>query len=203
MPKSKSLSIIPDERIIGKIYLIRGEKVMFDRDLATLYGVEVRALNQAVKRNKKRFPEDFMFQLNKQEANIFLRSQIVTLEKNENLKSQNVISKKSSRSQFVILNRGQNIKYFPYVFTEPGIAMLSSVLNSERAIRVNIQIMRTFIGMRKMLASNKELREKIEKMERKYDDNFKIVFKVIAKFLKTDPANRSGEIKIIGFGNKK
>ena len=187
--KNKSLSIIPDERIVGKIYFIRGEKVLFDRDLANLYGVEVRTLNQAVKRNKKRFPSDFMFQLNKIEAGTFLRFHLGTSRKEE-----------YPRSQSVILKRGKNIKYFPYVFTEQGVAMLSSILNSDRAIQVNIQIMRTFTKMRRLLASNKDLQDKIEKIERKYDNNFKIVFKVIAKLMKTDP--KGNELKITGFGDK-
>lgn len=192
MSKVKSLAIIPDERIVGKIYFIRGQKVIFDRDLAVLYDVETRMLNQAVKRNVKRFPEDFMFQLNKQEADIFLRSQIVTSSEGD-----------ASRSQIVILKKGSNIKYFPYVFTEQGVAMLSSVLKSDRAIQVNIQIMRTFTKLREMLSTHKDLRNKIEKMEGKYDEQFKIVFKVLANFMKTDPKNRSGEIKIIGFTDRK
>jgi len=152
---------------------------MFDTDLAELYGVETRVLNQAVKRNRKRFPEDFMFMLNKQEMNIWmnssLRSQIVILKNNNNLRSQIVTSK-----------RGKHLKYAPYVFTEQGVAMLSSVLNSERAIQVNIQIMRTFTKIREMLVGNKELREKIEAMEKKYDKQFKIVFEAIKKLLDKD-----------------
>ena len=166
----KSIIVIPDERIIGKIFYIRGKKVMFDRDLADLYGVETKVLNQAVKRNKKRFPEDFMFRLEKREADIFLRSQIVTLE------------------------MGKYSKYLPYVFTEQGVSMLSSVLKSERAIQVNIQIMRTFTRMRELLLTHKELREKIEKMERKYDGQFKVVFNVIKRLIKTDPEEKMGKI---------
>jgi phage regulator Rha-like protein len=181
-PEPKTLAIIPDERIIGKIYFIRGEKVMFDYDLAVLYEVKTKELNKAVKRNIKRFPDDFMFKLNKEETNIFSRFQIGTLKKDK---------------------RGQNIKYLPYVFTEPGVAMLSAVLKSERAIDVSVQIVRVFIKMRKLLLTNKELREKIEKMEGKYDEQFKVVFKVLANFMKTDPKNRSGELKIIGFTDRK
>ena len=151
----------PIERIESRIYLIRGKKVMFDRDLAELYGVETKNLNKAVKRNKERFPVDFMFQLNNQEIRAWsLRFQFGT-----------------SNS-----NRGGR-RYPPYVFTEQGVAMLSSVLNSERAIQVNIQIMRTFTKLREMLATNKELREKIEKLERKYDQRFQAVFNVIKKLL--------------------
>lgn len=148
---------------------------MFDRDLAELYGVSVKRLNEQVKRNKRRFPSDFNFQLNKKEIVIWeayiLRSQIVA---------------SRSRSQFATLKKGQNIKYAPYVFTEQGVAMLSSVLNSERAIQVNIQIMRTFTKIREMLASNKELREKIEAMEKKYDKQFKVVFEAIKRLLDKD-----------------
>ena len=118
---------VPVERITSKIYLIRGMKVMLDRDLAELYGVETKVLKQAVRRNIKRFPEDFMFELTKSEE-------------------------KSLRSQIVTLKRGQHAKYLPFAFTEQGVAMLSSVLNSERAIEVNIQIMRAFTQLRQMLA---------------------------------------------------
>ncbi|MEF3691465.1 MAG: ORF6N domain-containing protein [Candidatus Moraniibacteriota bacterium] len=155
----KNKIAIPGEVIENKIFLIRGKKVMLDRDLAVLYGVETRVLNQAVRRNIDRFPEDFMFQLTKIEMENF------------------------SRSQNVILKRGQNIKYNPYVFTEQGVAMLSSVLRSKRAIQVNIQIMRTFTKIREMIISNKELRLKIEALERKYDNKFQIVFDAIRGLL--------------------
>jgi len=137
---------------------------MFDRDLAELYGVETKVLNRAVRRNKDRFPEDFMFKLNPKEIAIW-----------------------ESRFQIGTLKRGHNIKYAPMVFTEQGIAMLSSVLNSKKAIQVNIQIMRTFTKLREMLASNKELREKIEKLERKYDQQFQAVFAAIKKLLAPEP----------------
>jgi phage regulator Rha-like protein len=167
----QSTEVIPQQIIEGKILIIRGKKVMLDRDLAALYAVETRTLNQAVRRNIKRFPEDFMFQLSQEEA--------VEL----------------SRSQIVILKRGQNIKYLPYAFTENGVAMLSSVLNSERAISVNIQIMRTFTKLRELLATHKELKQKIEGMEKKYDHQFKIVFDAIKRLI--EPANKHG--KRIGF----
>lgn len=127
---------------------------MLDSDLAFLYQAETKHLKRAVKRNMGRFPVDFMFTLNKLEA--------------DNL-----------RYQIGTLSWGKHKKYLPYVFTEQGVAMLSSVLKSERAIQVNIQIMRTFTKIREMLASNKELREKIEKLEKKYDKNFAIVFDAI------------------------
>lgn len=180
----KSIAIIPDERIIGKIYYIRGEKVIFDRDLALLYGVETRTLNQAVRRNIKRFPEDFMFKLNKEELSNW-KSQIVISNEAESLRSQSVISKRGG------------LRYKPYVFTEQGVAMLSSVLNSDSAIQVNVQIMRTFTRMRKLLSTHKELRDKIEKMEKKNESNFKVIFKIINKLMMTDLKDK--ELKIIGF----
>lgn len=151
---------------------------MFDRDLAILYGVTTGNLNKAVKRNIKRFPDDFMFQLNKKEAGIFLRFQDGSLKKDK---------------------RGQHIKYLPYVFTEQGVAMLSSVLKSQRAIEVSIQIVRVFIRMRKLLATHKDLQNKIEKMEKENKENFEIIFKVLAKLMKSDPKDKNQEMKIIGF----
>jgi len=152
-------NIIPQEVIETKIIFIRGKKVMLDRDLAYLYGVETRALNQAVRRNIARFPEDFMFQLTSDEMKIW--------------KSQIVISNKEK----------MGLRRRPYAFTENGVAMLSSVLNSERAIKVNIQIMRTFTKLREMLMTHKDLKEKIEAMEKKYDYQFKIVFEAIKELL--------------------
>jgi hypothetical protein len=181
--ESKQLIIIPDERIINKIYLIRGKKVMFDNDLAELYNVKTKVLNQAVKRNMKRFPDDFMFKLTKDEMEIW-KSQIVI--SNEALRSQIVTSKKGGR------------RYRTYAFTEQGVSMLSVILNSDRAINVSIQIMRTFVKLREILLTHKELRDKIEAMERKYrkhDDNFKIVFKAIARLMKDDTVLK----KRIGF----
>ena len=196
--KMKEITNIPLEIIQGKIYFLRGEKVMFDRDLAELYGVETKVLNQAVKRNKERFPEDFMFQLSAKEAEIFSRSQIVTLNKSSNLKSQIVTS--SSRFQVGILKRGENIKYLPYAFTEQGVAMLSSVLNGKRAIQVNIQIIRTFTMLRKMLATHKELKEKIESMEKKYDKRFRAIFETLKLLIKEE--KESEPKRQIGFCEK-
>ncbi|MFA5926125.1 MAG: ORF6N domain-containing protein [Parcubacteria group bacterium] len=181
--------IVPSEIIENRIFMIRGKKVMFDRDLARLYGVKTFVLNQAVKRNKKRFPIDFMFQLNKEEAEVW-RSQIVTSNSGDSLRSQNVILEKG---------RGHYSKYLPYVFTEQGVAMLSSVLRSERAIRVNIQIMRTFTKIREMIISNKALREKIEAMEGKYDRKFKVIFVAIRRLMEKDEIE---PIKITGFRDK-
>jgi phage regulator Rha-like protein len=181
----QSLSLIPHERIENRIFLIRGKKVMFDSDLAALYGVQTKVLNQAVKRNKKRFPdEDFMFQLTEKEAENFKRVML-----------QSAISKKEEaglRSQIVTLKTGsgKHRKYLPFAFTESGVAMLSSVLNSERAIQVNIKIIKTFTRLRELVASNKELREKLEEMERGvekrlgvHDAQLKAIFEAIQKLL--------------------
>ncbi|HLC64401.1 MAG TPA: ORF6N domain-containing protein [Patescibacteria group bacterium] len=172
MPSKKE--IVPIERIMNRIFYIRKKKVMFDRDLAELYEVETKALNQSVKRNRERFPEDFMFQLTKREFENWV-SQIVTSNEDE----------KSLRSQFVTSKKGGR-RYIPYVFTEQGVAMLSSVLKSQRAIQANIAIMRTFTKLREILLTNKELREKIEKMEKKYDEKFRTVFEVIKKLIKEE-----------------
>jgi len=163
--------LIPIEIIERKIYLIRGHKVMLDRVLAELYEVETRVLNQAVKRNLNRFPEDFMFQLTQAEMG--------------NWKSQIVISNKDK----------MGLRKAPYAFTENGVAMLSSVLSSERAVEVNIQIMRTFTRMREMLFTHKDLQRKIEDMEKKYDTQFKVVFDAIRQLMKPDEPKK----KPIGF----
>ncbi|MCK5180446.1 MAG: ORF6N domain-containing protein [Candidatus Omnitrophica bacterium] len=149
--------MIPDEIVQDKIYLIRDKKVMLDRDLAQLYNVETKVLKQAVRRNIDRFPEDFMFELSNEEFTI-LRSQIVT-------------SSWGGR------------RYNPYAFTEQGVAMLSSILRSKRAIEVNIAIMRTFVKLRQILATNDLLRHKIESIERKYDEQFQQVFAVLKNML--------------------
>jgi ATP-dependent Clp protease ATP-binding subunit ClpA len=146
---------VSTQRISGSIHIARGQKVMVDRDLAELYGVSVKALNQAVRRNPDRFPEDFMFQLTWEEAGR-LRSQTVTL---------NGKSASASRSRIVTLKRGANMKYLPLVFTEQGVAMLSSVLRSARAVVVNIEIMRAFVRLREALATNTELAKRIDQLE--------------------------------------
>ena len=165
--------VIPAERIENCIYLLRGQKIMLSMDLAEIYGVETRTFNQAVKRNIKRFPEDFMFQITWEEAQN-LRSPFVT-------SSSETAS--ASRSHFVTLKRGRNIKYRPYAFTEQGVAMLSSVLNSKRAIQVNIEIMRAFVRLRQMLASNVDLARKLAKLEKKYDAQFRVVFDAIRELM--------------------
>ena len=172
---------------------------MLDRDLAELYEVETRILNQAVRRNIERFPEDFMFQLTEEEweAVSCLRSQNATSKGRSPLRFQNGISKQENdplRSQIVISKRGGR-RYLPYVFTEQGVAMLSSVLNSDRAIQVNIQIMRAFTKLRELMISHKDLARKIEDLERKFtgklrkhDRQFVLVFKTIKKLLEKSEA---------------
>lgn len=162
---------IPHENIERSIFLIRGKRVMLDRDLAVLYGVETKVLNQAVRRNPGRFPEDFMF--------------VLTLSEAQSLRSQTVTSN---------VGRG-GIRYRPIAFTEQGIAMLSSVLNSERAILVNIQIIRTFTKLRDMIAHHAELQDKLEALEMRYDEQFKIVFDAIRRLL----AEEDGPKTEIGF----
>jgi hypothetical protein len=184
MPENRSL--IPAERIERSILLIRGQKVMLDKDLASLYGVATRILNQAVKRNLERFPEDFMFQLLWEEVE-FLRSQSVIL---------NTIDLEESRSQTVILKRGKNVKYKPYAFTEQGVAMLSSVLRSRRAVAVNVEIMRAFVRLRRMLESHAKLARKLDQLEKKYDSQFKIVFDVIRQLMEPTPVKPK---RVIGF----
>jgi hypothetical protein len=163
---SKASEDLAMERLALMVHLIRGEKVMLDSDLASLYGVQTKALNQAVQRNVDRFPQDFMFQLSSDE--------------NESL-----------RSQFVTLKRGKHRKYLPYAFTEQGVAMLSSVLRSQRAVEVNIAIMRTFVQLRRLMDSNALLAEKIEQLEKKYadhDQQFQIVFDAIKKLISSPTA---------------
>jgi hypothetical protein len=155
-------ALVPEEVIVRKILFVRGEKVLLDRDLAELYGVETRVLKQAVRRNRKRFPKDFMFELTKQEFEDW-------------------------RSQFVISNSDKmGLRYRPMAFTEQGVAMLSSVLNSDRAIEVNIAIMRAFVQLRKMIASNKDLAQKIKELEKrleKHDEDIKLIFEAIRELM--------------------
>ena len=154
--------LAPTEVIANKIFMIRGQKVMLDRDLAKLYGVKTIRLREQVKRNIKRFPEDFMVQLTDKELDFVV-------------------------SHFAIPSKKYFGGYLPYAFTEQGVSMLSSVLNSDRAIAVNIQIMRTFAQMRQMMLSYKDLKEKIEKMESKYDKQFRIVFTALKQLLEPSP----------------
>jgi len=154
----KKDSLLPDELIINKIILLRDQKVLIDRDLAELYGVETRTLNQAAKRNLKRFPDDFMFQMTKEEFEFW-------------------------KSQIVISNSDRmGLRKPPFVFTEQGVAMLSSVLNSDRAILVNIQIMRVFTKMRALLYSHKEILRKLDSIEKKdieQDEKILLIFEYL------------------------
>ena len=171
---AKRTSFVPIEAIDSKILFIRGQKVLLSNHLAELYEVEPRALIQAVKRNRKRFPKDFMFQLTRDEF-ADLKSQIVT-------------------SSWGGLRRAT-----PYAFTEQGVAMLSSVLRSHRAIQVNIEIMRTFVRLRQMLATNADLARKLAALEKKYDAQFKVVFDAIRELM-MPPSKRKG--RAIGFAAK-
>jgi hypothetical protein len=189
-------SLIPAERIERRILLLRGQKVMLDFQLAELYEVETRALNQAVKRNIERFPEDFMFQLNWDESAQVLRSQFVTLEGKNTAKAKQ--KRGNPRSQFVTLESGKNLKYLPYAFTEQGVAMLSSVLRSPRAVQVNIAIMRAFVQLRQMLASNKELSRRLDELEGKYDEQFKVVFEAIRELMEPETEEETAR-REIGF----
>jgi hypothetical protein len=167
-----SIPTFPAERIERAILLIRGQKVMLDRDLASLYGVDTKVLNRAVRRHSRRFPSDFMFQL--------------TVAEFENL-----------RCQFGTSNQWGGRRYRPCAFTEQGVAMLSSVLNSDRAVAVNIAVMRTFVRLRTLLASHAELACKLEQMEAKYDEQFRVVFDAIRQLTEppAGPPRRQ-----IGFG---
>ena len=156
--------------LVSRIRTIRGHKVLLASDLAELYGVETRALVQAVKRNLDRFPGDFAFQLTEQELTV-LRSQIV------------ILDEVTSRRQ----GRGKYAKYVPYAFTEQGVAMLSSVLKSKQAVRVNVEIMRAFVRLRDLIGHNRELARRLDDLESRYDQQFKIVFDAIRELM-TPPA---------------
>ena len=170
-------SLIPAERIEKAILLIRGQKVMLDRDLAALYRVTTKALVQAVKRNLAHFPADFMFQLSREELEDW-RSQIVT---------SNPAAKMGLRRR-------------PYAFTEHGVAMLSSVLRSERAVTVSVEIVRVFVRLRQLLATHIELARKLDELEKRYDAQFKLVFEAIRQLMAPPPSPRKGKI---GFGREK
>ena len=176
-----SNAAIPPERIERRILLIRGQKVMLDSDLAELYEVETKALNRAVRRNIERFPRDFMFELTAGEF--------------ESLRCH--FGTSNLRSQIVTSNRRGGRRYLPLAFTEQGVAMLSSVLRSERAVQVNIAIMRAFVKLREMLASNRDLARRLEEMEQKYDAQFRVVFDAIRELM-TPPAKPR---RRIGFGS--
>jgi hypothetical protein len=183
MPRKKTSSsqlqvVAQFETVERKIHLIRGQKVMLDSDLAELYEVETRVLNQAVRRNLSRFPEDFMFQLTEAEA--------------QNLRSHIVTSNRKHGGR----------RYLPYVFTEQGVAMLSSVLRSERAVQVNIAIMRAFVKLRELMNTHAELAQKIEAMERQYgahDKQIGLIFELIKRLLQPPDSGPLPPRKPIGF----
>ena len=173
-------TVFLDHPIEQRILMLRGQKVMLDSDLAVLYGVTTKRLNEQVKRNLHRFPEDFMFQLDAEETEA-LRSQIATLK---------------------TAGRGQHRKYFPYAFTEHGAVMLASVLNSPVAIDASIQVVRAFVKLRSILAAHKELAKKLESLEKGTEAKFKVVFDLIAKYLKPKPTD-SNKRNQIGFSTDK
>lgn len=177
------LQVVTNEFLEQKILLIRGQKVMLDFELAKLYGVQTSQLNQQVKRNLSRFPEDFMFQLSKDEFEDLMSQFAISNVDQYSLISQIVISKADE-------GRGGRRK-LPYAFTEQGVAMLSSVLRSDRAVKVNIAIMRTFVKLRRMLASHAELSKKLEELENKYDKKFAIVFDAIRQMMVEDDQNEN------------
>ena len=166
---------IKPESVAQLVYFVRGERVMLDADLAGLYGVETGSLNRAVKRNPGRFPEDFMFQLTEAEW--------------ENLKCQSGISSAGHGGR----------RALPHAFTEQGVAMLSSVLHSPRAVEANVAIMRTFVQLRRLMDSNRELARKIETLERKYDEQFAVVFNAIKQLIADDKAGKAQPKRRIGF----
>ncbi len=169
--RSRMTAIVSSQRVMQAILLVRGEKVILDADLAKLYGVETKVLLQAVKRNLERFPQDFMFQLSEEEFKIL-------------------------RSQFVTSSQWGGRRYLPFAFTEQGVAMLSSVLRSRRAVLVNIEIMRAFVRVRQMLASHAALARKLDALEKKYDAQFRVVFDAIRELMAPPQPNRK---RAIGF----
>jgi hypothetical protein len=177
MPSNTLRRTPKPENLASLIYLLRGEKVLLSEHLAELYAVPVKVLNQAVKRNIDRFPDDFMFQLTRDEADAILRL----------------------RSQTVTLKRGEHVKYLPYAFTEQGVAMLSSVLRSARAAEVNIAIMRTFVQLRRLMDSNRDLARRIEAMEKRYDEQFASVFDAIKRLIAEDEGRKTRPKRSIGF----
>ena len=174
--------LIPLEFIESKIFVLRGHRVMLDRDLAQLYGVETRALNQAVKRNTERFPRDFMFQLTLEEG------KAVT----------------ALRSQNVTLKRGQHLKYAPRVFTEHGAVMLANVLKSDLAVRASIQVVRAFVHLRQLLTTNEELKRKIAALEKKvgkHDHELRDVLRILSELIEPPPASPKHPIGFVDPGN--
>lgn len=182
------------ENLAKLVFLIRGEKVLLDTDLAELYGVEARVLNQSVARNRARFPDDFMFQLTTEEWTA-LRSQIVTTSGTAGGKSSQTVRSSPAviglTSQIVMSNGRGGRRTLPYAFTEQGVAMLSSVLRSQRAVEVNIAIMRTFVQLRRLMDSNRDLARRIEAMETRYDEQFSQVFDAIKQLIAEDKTRKA------------
>ncbi len=215
MAKRKRLAtkrVLAPNRIEAAILLLRGQRVMLDIDLAALYGVTTSALNQAVKRNQDRFPDDFMFQLSWDETQSVASS--VRLKEPDDPKtsaisrSQTVILKldgpggaKDSKSQNVILKQGANPKFRPFAFTEQGIAMLSGLLKSPRAVLANIEIMRAYVRMREMLSTHRDFSKRLDNLEQKYDSQFKVVFQAIRELM-APPPPESKKRKRIGFNRE-
>jgi hypothetical protein len=192
--KSKAALVAPvvaniDSLIESQVLVVRGQRVLLAQQLASLYGVETKVLNQAVQRNLERFPDDFMFRLERDDL-AALRSQTVTLN------AQVIDSKEVLSALGLTAERGGHAKYLPYAFTEQGVAMLSSVLKSQRAISVNIEIMRTFVKLRGMLSEHVDLKRKLTQLEKKYDDNFRVVFDAIHQLMDSPKSSSYGSSKI-------
>ncbi len=198
-------SLIPATRIERRILLLRGQKVMLDFDLAELYGVQAKVLNQAVKRNSERFPEDFVFRLTKEETLLVMRTETGNSSQSVTSPNETVVKPTGSSalnwSQSVTSSRMKHrgLAYRPYAFTEQGVAMLSSVLGSRRAVQVNIAIMRTFVQLRQMLAAHAGLARKLAALERNYDKQFRVVFDAIRELMSDKKAPRKAPRREIGF----
>jgi hypothetical protein len=175
------LKIVPIEFIEQRIFVIRGQKVILDADLAQLYGVTTKRLNEQVKRNHDRFPKDFMFRLSLEEGQCHL----------------------PSRSQFATLKRGQNMKYVPYAFTEHGTVMVANVLNSHVAVHASIQVVRAFIRLREIMTTHKDLVQKLKQMEKKYDQKFKVVFDAIRELMVSPISSPKRQIGFIQIKDRK
>ena len=186
---SEERSVVAVEQVESRILVIRGKKVMLDRDLAELYGVTTKRLNEQVRRNRERFPGDFMFQLTWKEARNLARDTTRT----------GYQSKSCPRSQFATLESGSNIKYRPYAFTEQGVAMLSSVLRSKRAAQVNIEIMRAFVRMRGILAAHADLARKLAELEDKVAGHDQAITSLVAAIRRLTEKPRSKDRRRIGF----
>jgi 2-phospho-L-lactate guanylyltransferase (CobY/MobA/RfbA family) len=198
----KSSAAVPDHALAdvgsvieAQVLVVRGQRVLLAQQLAALYAVETKVLNQAVQRNLDRFPQDFMFRLEREDL-AALRSQTVTLN------AQVLESKEFLVASGLAGTRGSHSKYTSYAFTEQGVAMLSSILKSERAIAVNIEIMRTFVKLRSMLSEHSDLKRKLNSLEKKYDDNFKMVFDAIHQMM-DEPGPGAYGRRRIGFTKEK